>query len=59
MKTLTLDETIEWMNKCLFEGTDYGEDFWSNFHDALDYLTVYRKILEALNPKVRKNENAR
>lgn len=42
MKTLTLEETIQWMEKCIFEGADWNEDFWSNYTDALNYLKGYR-----------------
>ena len=42
MKTLTLEETIQWMEKCIFEGADWDEDFWSNYTDALNYLKKYQ-----------------
>lgn len=42
MKTLSLEESIQWMEKCIFEGADWNEDFWSNFTDALHYLKEYR-----------------
>ena len=45
MKTLSLEETIQWMEKCIFEGADWNEDFWSNYTDALNYLKEYRNNL--------------
>lgn len=45
MEILTLEETISWMEKCITEGTDYEEDFWSNFSDAFMYLQMYRDVL--------------
>ena len=48
MKTLSLEETIKWMERCIFEGADWNEDFWSNYTDALNYLKEYRKRKETL-----------
>ena len=42
MKMLTLEETIQWMDKVIFEGADWDEDFWSNYTDAIHYLKMYR-----------------
>ena len=46
MKTLTLEETIAWMDKTLFEGTDLNEEYWNNFVDALHYLKYLQKYYE-------------
>lgn len=46
MKTLTLEETVAWMDRVILEGTDYGEDFWSNFCDASFYLKTYQGLLQ-------------
>lgn len=46
MKTLTLEETIQWMEECIFEGAVWNEDFWSNYTEALHYLKQFRKIVE-------------
>jgi hypothetical protein len=43
MKTLTLEETVQWMERCISEGADWNEDFWSNYVDALHYLKEYRE----------------
>ena len=53
MKTLTLDETIAWMDEVIFEGKNSDEEFWSNFVDALHYLKEYRSdmLMYAANQK--------
>lgn len=47
MKTLTLEETIQWMERCIFEGADLNEDFWNNYTDALHYLETWKLIVES------------
>lgn len=57
MKILTLKETIDWMEKCITDGTDQNEDFWSNFSDAFMYLKIYQDLLtQMLSHKERKEK---
>ena len=48
MKVMTLKETIAWMDKVIFEGTEQDEDFWSNFSDARMHLGAYADLMEKI-----------
>jgi hypothetical protein len=56
MKTLTLEETVQWMERCISEGADWNEDFWSNYVDALNYLKEFQGLLNMWNDKLDKEQ---